>query len=450
MFNPPEKPVFYGWYIVLVSLLCRFMSTGVGFYAFNAFMEPLCKERGWSRLDINLAPLLGNAVGVANMFVFGTLVMKIGPRALMSIGPIVSGLAFICLGQAHTLWQFYTLFILMILGNGAMAGIVSDTVVNSWFNRSRGKALGLSTVGVSLSGAVLPFIAMLIIERVDLAHAFLWIGVAITLIAPLSWAIIKDTPERYGMVPDGITVLPGGGLVSGAILHNAFTNTATPTGVPSEDGAGAFQPWTFSRAVSSPVFWTLSVAYGFAMMGVAGVMFQLAPRFQDLGYSRHGAMYFMSFTALVGAAGKYAWGALCDRYPPRRVVIALMLASAFGLALGLVKHSLLALALFALIFGFSMGGVVSTIPIMIAEVFGREVYASIARFSSAAINFYFVSYFFMGWSFERTGSYDAAYILFTILYLVAAKLIASIRVKADSPKTSGTRNRFDGPGDFSL
>jgi len=50
---------------------------------------------------------------------------------------------------------------------------------------------------------------MVIIERVDLAHAFLWIGVAITLIAPLSWAIIKDTPERYGMAPDGITVLPG-------------------------------------------------------------------------------------------------------------------------------------------------------------------------------------------------------------------------------------------------
>lgn len=428
MSSPSEKRVFYGWYIVLVSLLCRFMSTGVGFYAFNALMEPLCKERGWSRLDINLAPMLGNAVGVANMFVFGTLVMRIGPRTLMSVGPVISGLAFIYLGQVDTLWQFYTLFILMILGNGAMAGIVSDTVVNNWFNRSRGKALGLSTVGVSLSGAVLPFTAMLIIERFGLAHAFLWIGVAITLIAPLSWAIIKDTPERFGLAPDGIAVLPGGGLLNGAAPRSRRAQDQAKA-QPSENAVAPSPPWTFTRAMSSPAFWKLSAAYAFAMMGVTGVMFQLAPRFQDLGYSRHQAMYCMSFTALIGAAGKYAWGALCDRFQPRKVVMALMVAAAVGLTLGMIKDSPLALVLFTVIYGFAMGGVVSTAPIMISDIFGREVYASMARFSSAAINLYFVSYFFMGWSFDRTGSYDSAYVLFILLFLVATSLIASINSK---------------------
>jgi len=40
-------PIFYGWYVVLLAFLCRFMSAGVGFYIFNAFMKPLCESRGW-------------------------------------------------------------------------------------------------------------------------------------------------------------------------------------------------------------------------------------------------------------------------------------------------------------------------------------------------------------------------------------------------------------------
>jgi MFS transporter, OFA family, oxalate/formate antiporter len=419
-----ESFIFYGWYIVLVSLISRFMSTGVGFYVFNAFMDPLCKQRGWSRLDINLAPMLGNAVGVANMFVFGTLVMLIGPRKLMTIGPIISGIAFMSLGQAQSLWQFYTLFILMIVGNGAMAGIVSDTVITRWFDRNRGKAIGLSTVGVSLSGAVLPLTATVIIERSDLAHAFGWIGAAIVAIAPVSWAIIRDAPEHRGLIPDGIAVLPGGSLISAAV----FPSEAEDLKKKSEGDPGASgDSWTLRRALTCAAFWKLSAGYALAMMGVTGVMFQLAPRFQDLGYGRRDAMLMMSATALVGAAGKYLWGALCDRYRPRRVVTALMVCAALGLSFGLIKTSLPALLLFAGIYGFSMGGVVSTSPIMIAEVFGREVYASIARFVSAAINFYFVSYLVMGWTFEQTGSYDAAYILFILLYLIAAWLIGSIK-----------------------
>jgi MFS transporter, OFA family, oxalate/formate antiporter len=423
--NAGNQRIFYGWYVVLVSLLCRFMSTGVGFYAFNAFMDPLCKQKGWSRLDINLAPMMGNAVGVANMFVFGTLVMRVGPRRLMTIGPVISGLAFVCLGQTRTLWQFYAFFILMILGNGAMAGIVSDTVVNAWFDRGRGKALGLSTVGVSLSGAILPFIAMLIIESFDLEHAFIWIGLAITMIAPLSWAVIRDDPERYGMVPDGITVLPGGGLADEANIREGLVDDNVER-LPINSMMPS-QAWTFSRAIASPMFWKLSAAYAFAMMGVSGVMFQLAPRFQDIGYSRHGAMVLMSGAALVGAAGKYAWGALCDRFEPRKVVATLMAASAFGLALGLIKHSTVALMAFTFIYGFSMGGVVSTSPILIAHVFGRDVYPSIARFASAAINLYFISYPIMGWCFQRTGAYDAAYALFAVLYVIAFFLIRSIK-----------------------
>ena len=43
-----EERVFYGWYVVAVAFFTNFMSTGTGFYIFNALMTPLCDERGWT------------------------------------------------------------------------------------------------------------------------------------------------------------------------------------------------------------------------------------------------------------------------------------------------------------------------------------------------------------------------------------------------------------------
>ena len=44
-----KEGIFYGWYIVAITFMCRFMATGVGFYIFNAFMDPMVAARGWSR-----------------------------------------------------------------------------------------------------------------------------------------------------------------------------------------------------------------------------------------------------------------------------------------------------------------------------------------------------------------------------------------------------------------
>ncbi len=406
----PNK-LFYGWYIVAMAFTVNFMATGVGFYIFNAFMMPLCEEKGWTRAEVNLAPVIGGVVGLVGMYIFGTLVMRIGPRLLMTAGAVVSGAAFAGMGQVESILQFYLMFVLLFFGNGAMAGIVANTAVNNWFMLKRGKALGLATAGVSFSGVVLPLVAMELITYTDLEHAFLWIGISIICVAPVAWLVVRNRPEDHGLYPDGLVP------ESGQDLDSQENDQASCVDVN----------WTFSMVIRSVDFWKLGLVYAMAMMGVVAVMFQLAPRFIDLGFDERSAMLMMIMTALLGALGKYVWGYYCDLYDPRRVVATLLAATAFGLCLGLVKGSYIVLGLFILIFGFSMGGVVSTGPIMIAFLFGRNAYASVARFLGLVVRLQLVGYAITGLSYDLTGSYDTAYIIFIITLFLAAALTLTLK-----------------------
>jgi len=84
-------------------------------------------------------------------------------------------------------------------------------------------------------------------------------------------------------------------------------------------------------------------------------------------------------------------------------------------------------AVFILLFGFAMGGVMSTFPILIADLYGRESFASVARFMALFFLLQAAGYLLMGQSYDRTGSYNTAYTVFLLLDIIAAGLILSVR-----------------------
>jgi OFA family oxalate/formate antiporter-like MFS transporter len=415
-----QDATFYGWYIVLVAFATNFLGSGTVFYVFNAFIEPLCATRGWTRAEINIAPMLGYIVNIFGVLFFGTMVPRVGPRILMTLASLVAATAFALLGFCTNILLFYTAFMLLFLGISGMSGVVTATAVNNWFVRKRGRALGIATSGVSLAGFILPPVAMAIIGKSGLLSAFLWIAAAIGLAAPLSWLVVRRRPEDMGLLPDG-DVPP---------VNTADAEDSAKADEAPRDGSRP-RHWTFSMAVRSSAFWQIGLAYGLCMASVLGVMFQLKPRFSDVGFDDKTAMRLMAATALAGVAGKYLWASFCDTFPARRVVVILLAFNAVGLGLLLVPKSMAAVILFVVIYGFSMGGVVSTQPVMIADSFGREAFPTIARYIWVIVGINCIGYPIMGGSFDMTGSYDAAYGIFIVFNICAVCLIALLKKDAD-------------------
>ena len=422
----PEKTpaIYYGWYIVLLAFIANFMSVGSSFYIFNAFMEPLSEAYGWSRTALNMALVLGMLAGFVGQFLAGTLVMTTGPRVLMLIGPILSGGACILLGRTHVLWQFYVLYVLLYLGSMLYGGVVANTAVNNWFVRKKGKALGLASAGISFSGAVLPFVAMTLVLYGTMSGAFLWIGLLTMTVGPLSWLVIRDWPEQLGLHPDG---LPLEGVNNPVSFHEQEQ--------PGIGNTVREEPWTLRRLVGTATFWKVGLSLGLVLTGVNAVMSQLKPRFSDLGFDDTTAMGMMALTACFGTVGKYVWGVLCDRFDPRNILAVLVSMMALGLALALIHDSLVSLGLFIVIFGFSMGGVMSLFPIIVADLYGRESFPAVIRYVSLVLIIEISGFLIAGQSFDRTGSYDPAYLIFIIFALLAVYLIMTTKRPGIAPST---------------
>ncbi len=414
-----DRGIYYGWYIVAVAFVSNFLGTGTGFYIFNAFIEPLCSLRGWTRAEINIAPMLGYIVNLFGVLLYGTLVVRTGPRVLVTASAVITAVSFLLMGVTSSLWAFYLLFMLLFLGISGMSGIVTATMVGNWFVLRRGNALGIATAGVSLSGVVMPAAALAIINGSGILTAFLLVSAGILLAAPLSWFFVRTRPEDHGLLPDGAR--HGAGTVRD---EEPFRGVG---GDAASAAAGRPSRWTISMVARDRAFWTIGTAYGLSMASVLGVMFQLKPRFSDLGFDAVTAMRFMAATALVGTAGKYLWALVCDRFPSKHVVALLMFMNAAGLCTGLLAPSLPVVIIFIIIYGFAMGGVVSTQPVMIAEYYGREAYPTVARYVGIVVGINFIGYPIMGWSFDITGSYDAAYLIFAALNLASMALVMTLK-----------------------
>ncbi|MBN2397794.1 MAG: MFS transporter [Deltaproteobacteria bacterium] len=411
-----SSAIYYGWYIAFLAFVANFMSVGTSFYIFNAFMEPLNEAHGWSRTALNMALVLGMLAGFVGQFLAGTMVMRTGPRILMLIGPVLSGGTCILLGRTDVLWQFYALYVLLYLGSMIYGGVVASTAVNNWFVRKKGKALGFASAGISFSGAVLPLIAMALILHSTIADAFLWIGLLTMAVGPLSWLVVRDWPEQFGLHPDGLPL-------EGVNNPISFREQEQP-GIGN---TAREEPWTFRRLIVTGTFWKVGLSLGLALTSVGAVMSQLKPRFADLGFDDMTAMWLMALTACIGAVAKYLWGLWCDRFDPRHIFAVLVSMMALGLGLALIHDSLIALALFIVIFGFSMGGVMSLFPIIVADLYGRESFPAVFRYISLIVIIEVSGFVIAGQSFDRTGSYDLAYIIFIVLALIAVYLIATAK-----------------------
>ena len=408
--------LFYGWYIVIVAFFGHFMATGMAFYIFNAFINPLCETRNWSRTEINAAPGIGFLISILATFALGFVIKRVGTKWLMTIGAIIAGLSFAALGMVHNIWLFYLVFASMSLGGAGISGIVANTMVSNWFVLKRGKALGVANSGISFSGVFLPYAAMVIIANTSIETAFLFIGVMLLILAPVAWLVVREYPESYGLRPDGIQQpedkekqdLPG----------SAQGQLADENGEPE---------WTLARLIRVGAFWKIGIAYGLVGMCAGSIMFQLAPRFIEIGFDRRQAMLMLALTALLGTCGKYVWGILCDYFEARRVVALSMILTALGVLFGLFSDSHFALILFIICFGFSMGGTMSTHPIITADLFGRESFAAVYKFLFLFMAIETIGFIIMGVSFDYTGSYNNAFIFYIITCTVAAGLVFSVK-----------------------
>lgn len=403
------KEFYYGWVIAAAIFLSLCLSTGTFFYAFGVFVEPLEEEFGWSRTQINASYSLA-AISAFTAPIVGRLVDRYGPRPVMSTSLLVLGLSFVLRPFMTELWQWYALNIIQFI---PLVGIDSAPVgklLGLWFHRTRGRMMGITMIGYSAGGLVMPPIAAFIVTTASWQWGYGTLGILIILCAPLIFGVVRDRPED---VARAMAARRARSSQHALLLGDSVQPSVLPLhGV------------TVREALRSRSFYAVTVGLMAMSFTFSAVMINIVPHLENEGMTLGKATLVLSALSVFAIGGKLIGGYLSESWPIRYVVMLSLAGQIVGLIVLVVAGSSNLIWLFVPIYGLALGGVGMLHILFVQETFGLRFFGSI--FGTIHI-FTVVSQvagpLMTGVYFDVTGSYRPAYLTVCVVFALSVLAI---------------------------
>ena len=226
----PARAIYRGWWVLAGLFFIYAASNGLAFHSLPLLYPELIRDFGWSEAQVTLPATVFFIVGAITSPPAGALLDRFSARAVIFVGAVGMVLCLAAYGQVTALWQLVLLYAVLGLSL-SLGGLVSNMVVVSrWFERLRGRAVGILLMASSLGGVVFPLVMGGAIESVGWRGA---VGVltgiaAAMLFLPLLF-LVRDRPQDLGLAPDGDAT-------------RARSAAATPAASPSSTAKAAALP----------------------------------------------------------------------------------------------------------------------------------------------------------------------------------------------------------------
>lgn len=407
--------MFYGWRIVAVAAASQSLAVGMTFFCYGVFVKPLAAEFEAPRLAVVLGlTLLMLVQGLVSPFL-GRLLDVRSLRTVMAAGVLLCAAGFAGLAFATSLWHVGLLFgSLIAVGSHMFGPLATSTLVANWFVAKRGQALGVTAVGASVGGLVVPVAATGLMEDVGWRGTVLVFASALALFALPLWLAIVDRPERIGFHPDGVR-------------HGDTAVGAAPS-VPAADESAS------ASLLGSRNFWVITVAIGLVFCPTSTMVAHLVPYATDLGFSPQRAALLMSAYSGAGALGRLSIGALADRVEKRVAcwgVLAILAAAWVGF---LLTPSYAGILLASTTLGFGVGGIMPLWGALTGACFGRAVFGrAMGLMTPLMLPFNLAGAPVAAYVFDRTGSYSGILWAFLFTFAACAVVVALLRIPSVEP-----------------
>ena len=376
----------YRWYIVGLTLVNQALALGILIYSFALFVVPWLGEYDVSRSTAMLAILAFQIMtGLLSPFI-GPLLDQYAMRRLVVSGAASMGIGLILLSQATEFWQVIVVYTFILPASMLLTGtLASQTMISKWFTHRRSFAIGLSAMGTSIGGLLIPLITTVLIEWYAWNGALMVLAVgSLVILIPLNFFVLRFEP-----------------VVPVEQKESRIDNTQ--------------KVWRTKEILSCRAFWIPIVSLIPLNAAFGGVQFNLGAYMQDLGYTQATAAHLISLTAFTMIIGKLFFGAMGDRVDHRMLfwIMAVLQVSALSLYEGSPDHTALMFA--AILQGLSVGGVMPMMGIAYSARFGTLSFGKILGYVNLFMMFGSFGSILSGWIFDLTGSYDTAFLIFAVI-----------------------------------
>ncbi|HEX6144132.1 MAG TPA: MFS transporter [Geminicoccaceae bacterium] len=400
-----NQRLFYGWIVLLVAALGYFASGPGQSHLFGVFITPISEDLGISRTAISTAYATATLIAAFGLPYVGRLVDRFGARRVALVVVIVLGFASIGFGQVTGVITLGLGFMLLrFLGQGSLM-LTCQNMTAQWFDRQRGFALSLMSLGFFLSVAVHPPLMQWLIALVGWREAWVWLGVATwILLLPAIYVLVQNKPEDLGLEPDPPR---GGGLQIGPRISGS-----------------ANIGFTAAEALRTPAFWIIAISLSTLSMLVTALFFHQVSIFESHGLSAGMAAGVFSIAAISAVIAVPVFGRLLDRFRARPIFATGMLSMSLTLIALVFVQGFWSAFVYSVIFGVANAVIHSHMAFLWPRYFGRKHLGQIqGTATTIAVVGASVGPIPFGAAYDLFGSYTGALLLFALQPVFCAALI---------------------------
>jgi len=347
---------FYGWWMVGLAGLTLALSGPGQSIVVAVFREPMGAGLGISDSAMAAAYLVGTVTASSLLPSVGRWIDRVGVRRAATVIVIVFALVLVHMSLVRgVVWLAVGFVGIRLLGQGSMS-LVSSVAVIHWFDRRRGRALGIQTT-IGLCGmASVAVVLALAVDRWGWRTGWLAAACGVVVLAlPIARFGFIDGPEQLGQQADG-----------------SSWNASAPA--PS----GGRAPGFHGSIVRSTAFWVLGSVTGLNSMLVTGLVFHQINLLGEVGFSEARAAAVFLPQAAGAVVGGLVFGWLSDRAVWSLLPAVTMILLGVTVLLGGAVASDPEVLVYAVVLGACTGSTHTVTSAMLPRLFGVARVGAIA------------------------------------------------------------------------
>jgi len=377
-------------------------------FSFGVFFESIESAFHLNRAETSAVSSVNMLLAGVCAFLAGWALDRYGPRIVVLLMGLFTGLSLLLTSQTDSLWQlFITYSLLLAMGTGALY-VVPMSAVSRWFDKKRGLALGMASSGAGLGMLIMAPFATYLISNFSWRTAYFVIGlIAWLIVIPLSRLLRRD-PYEIGALPDGVK--------------------SDSNEIGNEKDGMKLASLSLPQAFRTRSFWLVIFIWIFFASNLFLVMTHLVRHARDIDFSPMEAATVLSLLGGISIAGRVLAGIASDRIGRKLTAIICTLLQAGAMVWLIWAQDLWMLYLFALVYGFTFGGTSPVMAALVSDTFGLGRIGAI--FGLLEISFGVgaaIGPLMGGLIFEARGSYSLAFLLVAATMLIVTLLISLIR-----------------------
>ena len=364
---------------------------------FGLMMLPMQKELGWSRGDITFALTLMTLVGPAILPLVGWVIDHVRLRPLILWGIVLQSASLAGFGfMQGSVWVYYALSLVMIFTASGASVLTLSKLLQAWFDRALGRALGILFAVGAVGSVVHPQVVSFVITRHSWREAFFVMALMSLVLGGLAgWLLLREPPASKA-------------------------RAAAP--VPAAPTARAASPVSMRGFLKDRIWWHMAVWNMLFGLAASGTLVHFAALMQDRGLTLAQAATAISLVGAGGFVGNLAAGWLIDHTSARRLARLFVLAPLCATAMLFLGTGLGVAIAAAVLLGMFNAGDHSLSTFLARRYFSAESFGRASATQQVATVFGTgTAPWLMGVVHDRTESYDIA-----LMVAMGAFALASI------------------------